>query len=196
MPTRLFLCTRLRYFLTEIPLILLLCVTIQNHSSSTELLQFYPLEIVTVCAIIATFLYFFRTATLTPLTVRKFGAFSERETHDLSVGETIVLLLDERGYLHITVEGEDDAPGLSWCKSDRRHRVLFRTRVILARQSAHAVLSLYGLSASDASAALGTQDYTTSNESIHLSAQTIEHGRRLTLTLLSLPKVEKGASSL
>ncbi len=190
MKTRFFLCTRLWYFLTEIPLIALLCVTIANHESSNELLKFYPLEIVTVAGIVATFLYFFRTATVTPLTIRKFGVFSEREQHTFCVGETPVLLLDERGYLHITVEGEDDAPALSWCKSDRRHSVLFRTRVIFARRSASALLSIFGLSCTDIEIALGADAYRYENERVSLYAETTEHGRQIRLTILSLPEAK------
>lgn len=188
MKTRFFLCTRLWYFLTEIPLILLLCITIANHDSSTELLKLYPLEIVTACGMALTFLYFFRTATLTPLAIKKFGVFSEREEHSFSVGERLVLLLDERGYLHITVEGEDDAPTLSWCKSDRRHRTLFRTRVIFAHSSAASVLSLFLLNHAEADAALSAGDYHYQNESVSIIGEDTEHGRKISLTLLNLPE--------
>ena len=190
MSARYFLCTRLSYFLTLIPLILLLAVTIANHDSSTELLKFYPLEIATVAGIGVTFLYFFRTATLTPRTIKKFGVFSEREAHAFAVGETLMLLLDERGYLHLTVEGEDDAPALSWCKSDRRHRVLFRTRVTFASASAAATLSLFALERQAIDSALGKEDFTYENDRVSLTAQTTEHGRRIALTLLTLPDAE------
>ena len=191
MPARFFLSTRLWYFLTEVPLILLFGITVANHAQSTDLLKFYPLEIITVAGMVVTFLYFFRTATLTHRSIRKFSVFSDREEHIFAIGEQLVLLLDERGYLHITVQGEDDAPALSWCKNDRRARTLFRTRVIFATLSASSLLSLFGMTAKEIEGALGTAPFLCENEQVSLSADMSEHGRQITLTLLSVPKEDE-----
>lgn len=181
-----FLSSRLWYFLTEIPLVLLLAVTLHHHDSSQDLLKFYPLEILTVAAMVAVFLFFFRTVTVRMDEVRRFSSFGERDGHTIEEGEELVLLFDNKGYLQLTVEGEDVPPDFAWCQSEKRRRVLFRARITFPRISASAILSLYGFR--DCEGAFGEGEFRASSEYAFLLATDTEHGRRLTITVVTLPK--------
>lgn len=187
-----FLSSKLWYFLSEIPLAVLLAITLRHHDSSQDLLKFYPLEILTVAAMIAVFLFFFRTVTLRMGEVRKFSAFDEREAHTIEEGQTVALLFDNKGYLQLTVEGEDEAPDFAWCQSERRQRVLFRTRTTFPRISASAILSLYGFT--DDEGAFGEGEYRATSEYATLLCTDTEHGRRLAITVVTLPKKENTAA--
>lgn len=156
----LFFSTKIWMYLTEIPLILLLILTIANINGGSSSFRLYPLAVACGVGIAVIFLYFMRAVTLSKEEVRRHGLFTDRERILLTEGQTIACtLLPHRKFI-IEVNGQSDpATGLDWLSSetDEYEINLFRAKAIGTLSSVRRLLRFYGAADGDIDALLQTE---------------------------------------
>ena len=144
-------------FWCELPLALLLTLCILHNDGVTSTpFKLYPLMIFTVCVMIFAVLYFFRAVRLGLDELRSIGLFSSRERVMVTEGKTLVLRLEERHRIVVSLVGNDGvAPGFDWLKSTGeapRDISLFRSLAYGGKGAVARALRVFGITESDANA--------------------------------------------
>ena len=143
--------TRLRVFLTEIPLLVLLAFVISVHDSATSIVKFYPLEILIGGVMIFIVIYFFRAIVIKKDEIRMLGRFSSRDRATIEEGKTLVLTLAARKHLTVELyESADSAPALPFASEYAGRINLFRERTLGDKRAVRLILLCFGVSTEDA----------------------------------------------
>jgi len=128
----LFLSTRLRVFLTEVPPIILLIVAINyNHAVDTPF-KLYPLMVVLSALIIFIPIYFLRGVLISYEEVRCVGFFSSKEKAIVKEDRTLVLTLLKKRRVRVELFGKNDDGDASyaWLANETPVDInLFRAKV-------------------------------------------------------------------
>ncbi len=143
--------TRLRVFLTEIPLLVLLGIVISVHDSAPTVVKFYPLEILIggVCVFIV--IYFFRAVRISRDEIRQLGRFSSRDRATIEEGKTLVLTLAAKRHLTVELyESDDGAAALPFASEYAGRINLFRERTLGDQKTVRKILLYFGLSREEA----------------------------------------------
>ena len=147
--------TRLRVFLTEIPLLVLLAIVISVHDSAPSIVKFYPLEILIGGVMVFIVIYFFRAIVIKKDEIRMLGRFSSRDRATIEEGKTLVLTLAARKHLTVELyESADSAPALPFAGEHAGRINLFRERTLGDKRNVRLVLLCFGLTAEEADAIL------------------------------------------
>ena len=162
--------SRLRVYLTELPLIILLATAIHFHDASDSLMKFYPIEIAAAAGIMFIAVYFFRGVFLTTDEVRAIGLFSSRDHALIEKDMTLKIELKSRRRLTISLWGNDGTPAFEWQTVEEAKAVgdvrLFSERAIGGRKAAKRILALYTLPKDLLDKAVSVDGFEYSDESI------------------------------
>ena len=123
--------SKFRFFLTEIPPVLLLIVSIHFNSRVDTLMRLYPLIITLSVLIIFIAIYFFRAVVIKYDQVRSVGPFSERDSAVIAKDKSLVLTILPKKKLKIELFGDsgDLADTYKWLKGDEKNSInLFRAK--------------------------------------------------------------------
>jgi hypothetical protein len=142
-------CSRLWVYLTEIPVMILLWVTLSYNGESDDVFKFYPLIIFLSAAIIFIFVYFFRVISISCDEIRFHGLFSSKDSALISEGKTLALELSKAKTLKIMLfEDAGKEPAFEWMKAEdviHRDICMFRGRAIGGAGTAKKILRFYGV---------------------------------------------------
>ena len=149
------LCTRPWIYLTEIPLLTLLIISIKFNERSASLLKLYPLIITTSLGIIFIFLYFFKFITLSKEDAYLFSLFGERDKALINKDKTLILSKYSAFRIEIALYGNDgNGPALDWLRDDENYDpnfIMFKGRALGTWSTVKRILRHYGLSEDAAS---------------------------------------------
>ncbi|MBO5879859.1 MAG: hypothetical protein J6Q68_04845 [Clostridia bacterium] len=172
-------CTRIKLYLIEIPLIILLVLTCSYNSNAQHVFKLYPLIVFLSLGIIFILVYFFRVISLSFEEVRYHGLFSSRDHAPINKDKEVILTL--RGKRRLTVElfGNDGkAPELDWIKDNENYKItdiyLFRGKAIAGKQKVKRILSYYGVDDEGRRAAIENDEFSADYEFVSLKSKKAE----------------------
>ena len=151
-------CSNPLVYLTELPVILMLFITIQYHDSSKDIFKFYPLEIFLSLAILFIAVYFFRVISISYDEIRIHGLFSSKDRAFIEENSTLVLTLFPGMKMRTELYGGlGDEPVFDWMKKEveiQRDICYFRGKAMGGKGTAQRILRYFGLEAEDAALAM------------------------------------------
>ena len=147
-------CTRMRVYLTELPLIILFAITLYYNQYSDELTKFYPLLIFLALSMIFILIYFFRTISISFQEIRYHGLYSSRDHAQIDEGKELIFTLYPKRKMRVELFGNDGRPPeLSWIKDDQNYVpvdiFLFRGKAIGGKRKLKSLLKYFGVYESD-----------------------------------------------
>ena len=146
-----FFYTKPRMYLTLIPLIAVLAVSIFNNSMMTGLVKLYPLILASAGGIVFIIVYLFRIVKLNTEEIRSIGPYSSKEFVTLEEGKTLVMILRPKHKLKLEVTGRSDGGIYSWSEGEDEHDInLYRDIVNGGKRTVSRILRYYGVSDEDA----------------------------------------------
>ncbi len=171
-------CTKMRFFLGEIPLIFLLIVSIIYNGGYDGPMKLYPLIVFCCAAIIFLAVYFFRAVKISYSEIKDIGRFSDRSIAIINAGKTIILKLKKRRTVSVELFGNDGMPPLYSPEGEDTAPIdinLFRGRVIGGTRAMKRVLKFFGAEADEIDrliAGEGKFEY----ENVNITSQNDENG--------------------
>ena len=145
-------CTKIGWFITLIPSIVLLIISIYYNESSTGLLKLYPLIFFSVLAIFFTFAYFFRFITITNEEIRMHGMFSSKDSALINEKKSLIFTIIPRKRMRVTLFGNNGLPAFNWAQGDNYTPIdidLFREKAIGSRSAVKRVLRYFEVDEED-----------------------------------------------
>ena len=152
-------CTKLRFYLTELPVIILLAIALRCNESSTEPLKLYPLITVLSLAIVFIAVYFFRAITLTHEEIRYHGLFSSKDSALITKDKTLRITVLGKRRLRLELFGDaGESPAFEWMRQEdvvHREICLFRGKAIGGMGTVSRILRNFGMESELDPTALG-----------------------------------------
>ena len=147
-------CTRLRIYLTELPVMILFALACYYNKKSEEVFKLYPLIIFLGIAMIFIFVYFFRAISLSFEEVRYHGLYSSRDHASIIKDNELIITMAKKKRLRVDLFGNDGrAPELDYIKNDENYKpidiYMFRGKAIGGKRQVASILKYYGVSESD-----------------------------------------------
>ena len=145
-------CTRLWFYLSEIPPIALLVISIIYNNDSKGILKLFPLIIFSAAAIVFIFLYFFRMIIISFEEIKCIGAFSSKDSAIINKGKTLILTVDKKNKMIIRLHGDGGIPGFNWAQGNDYHHTeidLFREKAVGGLRSIRKVLEYFEVPKND-----------------------------------------------
>ena len=145
-------CTKLRMFLSEIPLLVLLIAAIIYTDKVKGLLGLWPLIIIVAAFMIFIVLFFFRFISISYEEIRIFGLFSSKDSREINEGKTVKLVIRNRRYLSVELWGIDKRPEFNWISEKEENDTescLFRERAVGGEGAVKRVLSYFSVPKED-----------------------------------------------
>ena len=168
-------CSKLRVYLTELPVVLLLAVAIHYNDGSDALFKLYPLQIFLVLAILFILVYFFRAITITYDEIRYHGLFSSRDSAVINKDKTLIITMKPGRRLAVELFGNDGKlPALDWLKDDDTPPVdifLFRGKAVGGERSVRSVLKYFGVAEQDLGAVFTEDSFSAEYDDVSLSVE-------------------------
>ena len=150
--------SRLRVYLSLIPVLSLLGIVISVHDTATSIVKYYPLEIALGALAVLIVLYFFRAVLITKDEIRQIGPFTNREKAMIDEGKSLVFTLASKKRLTVELYGgTDSAPSLPWAGDVCSEINLFRAKTLGTAKAVRATLLCFGVCAEDADAFLSQE---------------------------------------
>ena len=168
-------CTKIWFYLCEIPPVILLIVSIIYNNDSDGLVKLYPLIVFSIAAIILIFLYFFRMIIITTDEIKCVGTFASKDSAMINKDRALIFTLTNNGKLTVRLFGNSDAPSFNWSKGDEfKHSEidLFREKAIGGNRAISKVLSFFDVPKEDISLMLSQNEYKKDYESYSLTKST------------------------
>ncbi len=138
--------SRLRVYLSLIPVLTLLGIVISVHDTATSIVKYYPLEIALGALAVLIVLFFFRAVLITKDEIRQIGLFTNREKAMIDEGKTLVFTLASKKRLTIELYGgTDSAPSLPWAGDVCGEINLFRSKTLGAARAVRTTLLCFGV---------------------------------------------------
>ncbi len=169
--------TRLRYFLTEIPPILLLIISIKYNLRVDTVMKLYPLIIVLSGIIIFIGLYFFRGVKINFEEIKCIGPFSSRECSVINEGKTLHISILPKRKIELELYGEnDDFETYAWLKNEDSAEInLFRAKALGSSGAIRKILSYFGAENEEIEKALTEDYFSADHEKITLTSEIIDN---------------------
>ena len=143
------LSTKLRVYLIELPLFVILTFAIHYNDQSEDLLKFYPLIAVLILGIIFIDVYFFRGVSLSHEEIRTFGPFAAKDNAILKKDKVLVITLRPGRKINLSVWGNDGTPAFDWqTEQEAAEGILrqFSCKVIGGQRLAKRILKFFTVS--------------------------------------------------
>lgn len=169
-------CTKIWFYLTEIPLALFLYVACYYNFTSDNPWQFIPLIVILTLVMAFIGIYFFRAITVSFEEIRYRGLFSSRDRAIINKDKTLIITLRPHGNLGIYLYGNDGRPPLfDGLKGEESIDIyLFRGRAVGGKRTAASLLRYFGIAEADIDAALTQAYHFAQAESVALSSELSE----------------------
>lgn len=170
-------------FLSEIPVIIMLCLAIRFNSAVDNVLKLYPLIIVLSLFAVFILVFLFRMIIITEEEVKTIGLFTSRDSVILNEGKTLILTKKAHGKLGVAVFGNDGTPpALSWAQNDDYELpdiFLYRERAIGGNAAIKRVLTYFDVPEDEINALLTSDVYKREFEALLLTGEKREDIREL-----------------
>ena len=176
-------CTKIWFYLSEIPLLFFLYVTCYYNFTSDNPWQFIPLILILTAVIIFIGIYYFRLISLSYEMIRYHGLFSSHDSAIINKDKTVIITLNRRSYIGISLYGNDGKPPMfDGLRGEGAIDIyLFRGRAVGGKRTVRSILKYYGISESDISAAFDCEKHSAETEDILFTAELIEDIREFRL---------------
>ena len=176
-------CTKIWFYLTEIPLLFFLYVACYHNFTSENPWQFIPLILILSAVILFIGIYFFRMISLSYEMIRHHGLFSPRDSAIINKDKTLIITLKRRAYLGISLYGNDGKPPLFDGLRDEGSIdiYLFRGRAVGGKRTVKSILKYFGISDADIEAAFDTEKYSSETDDVLFTVSHIEDIREFRL---------------
>ncbi len=147
-------CTKIRIYLLELPVILLLVLSCIYNGNASNTFKLYPLIIFLSLLIVFILVYFFRVISISFEEVSYHGIFSSKDKAMINKDKELILTLNKRRRMSVELFGNDGkAPELDWIKEGENYTVtdifLFRGKAIGTKGSAKRILRYFGVENED-----------------------------------------------
>ena len=174
-----FFSTKLRMFISEIPIIILLALAIRYNPMVQTPMKLYPLIIACIAGIIFIIIYLFRAIVISNEEVRSIGLFSSRDRSIINRDKTLVLTLRPRHKIKVELFGIDDAPGLDWIDKEdveKRYTNIYRDITVGGTRAVRRTLVYFGLSSEEIDELISKEKMHIENDDIRVRKEKTEHG--------------------
>ena len=169
--------TKMRFFISEIPLIALYVLAVIYNGHATNAMKLYPLQIGMLLLIAFIAVYFFRGIKISYAEIAHVGRFSERYKAIINKDKTLILTLKRAGKMKVVLYGNNGMPPL-YSNEEESEPVdieLFTGYTLGKRGTLKRVLKFFGLSEEDAESLLDGGG-AKATELAEFSAKTLEDG--------------------
>lgn len=150
-----FFSSRLWIYLTELPVILLLVISVRHNSAAENFGKLYPLIILLSLLIVFIAIYFFRGVIISNDEIKCVGVFSSKDSAIIKKDRTLVIttMNKKRIKLELFGDGGDD-PAYEWLRDDLPSEInLFRAKAYGSTSSVKRVLFYFDVPEDDIEAA-------------------------------------------
>lgn len=177
-------CTNIGWFISLIPPIILLIISIYYNESSTGLLKLYPLIIFSVLAIVLTFAYFFRFITISTEEIRMHGLFSSRDAAIINEKKSLIFTIIPRKRMRVTLFGNNGLPAFNWAQGDTYVPIdidLFREKAIGGKGAVKRVLRYFEVDDEDIDELFSTDSFEKEYDAFILKKERVEKNTVVTI---------------
>lgn len=175
-------CTKVWFYLTEIPFIILLIISIINHKNVDTLVGLIPLIVLCSAGIVFTFLFFFRLVVISTEELRSRGLFSSRDSAVVNKDKTLILTMLRGSNLRVELYGNDGKPPILEGMKDEPPMdiFLYRDKAIAGPRTVASILRYFGVPNDDANEAANTEAaFSKEYDDISLSSEKREDIREI-----------------
>ena len=174
-------CTKIWFYLTEIPLMFILYITSYYNFNSDKPWQFLPIMLITLAVIIYIGIYFFRMISVSYSEIRYHGLFSSHDSAIINKDKTLIIEMRKKGKLGVYLYGNDGTPALfDGLKGEKYVDIyLFRGKAIGGKRAVKGILSYFEICDNDISAVFNEDIYTKEYDTLTLSAEKKEDIREI-----------------
>ena len=152
-------CTKPWFFLSEIPPIFLLIITLVYNNDSEGLLKLYPLIAFSIGAIVLIFMYFFRMISITTEEIKCIGVFSSKDSEIINKDKSLVFVLRPMNKMVVSLRGKSTAPTFSWSNDKGADVDLFHEKAIGTNRTVKRVLSFFDVPLEDIDTLLTNESF-------------------------------------
>ena len=176
-------CTKIWFYLSEIPLLYLLYVAWTFNFASENPWQFIPLILILSAVIIFIGIYFFRMISVSYEMVRYHGLFSSHDSAIINKDKTLIITLKRKSYVGISLYGNDGKePMFDGLRDEGPIDIfLFRGRVVGGKGTVKSILKYYGISREDIERAFSEEKYSSETDDISFTSEHTEDIREFRL---------------
>lgn len=179
-----FLSTRLRVFLTEVPPIILLTVAICYNDAVDTPFKLYPLMVVLSALIIFIPIYFLRGVLISYEEVRCVGWFSRREKAIIKEDRTLVLTILKKRRVRIELFGKNDdgESSYAWLANETPVDInLYRSKVNGSLGVAKRILRYFEADDETIEKALQSDDFSAELEKIKVMTEIENESKKIAI---------------
>ena len=178
-------CTKLRMFISEIPVVFLLVIAIKYNGEVKSPLGLIPLIVLLSCIAVFIVVFLFRFILISKKEIRIIGLFSSKDSCKFEENKITV----KKGhYVYLEVWGKDAAPEFEWInKNDPLEREvrLFREKYVGGAGSVKRILRFFQVPSDDLQSFLGTPTYEKKYGEVSVLSQIDEGNRQICVKFLS-----------
>ncbi len=184
--TKYLFCTKMRMFLSEIPLAVLLAFAIRYNGSNEGPFKLWPLIIAVSGFMIFIAVYFFRAISISEEEIRAIGRFSSRYCCTINKGKTLIFTLRKKRKLRVELFGIDERPAFDWVKEDEEpvEINLFSERAIGSRRSVEKMLAFFGVDRDDFEAIFLNESFEKDYDLVKVTTEIVNEEKKVKLKFL------------
>lgn len=171
--------TKFKYFLTEIPPIILLIVSIYYNEKVNILGKLYPMITATSLLIIFIIVYYFRGIRLSCQEIKCYGRFSEHDKAEICANRELVITKLPKGKLKLELFGEStDFETYAWLKDDTPSTInLFRSKCCGSDRTIKKILKYFDVTKEDGDKFISLPEYQTEDDNFKISSALVNDVR-------------------
>ncbi|MBO5945344.1 MAG: hypothetical protein J6Q69_01940 [Clostridia bacterium] len=176
-------CTKIWFYLTEIPLGFALYVATLYNFSFGDPWRHVPLMVILCATLTFIGIYFFRFITLSFEEVRYHGLFSSHDSAMINKDKTLIITMKPRCRLGVHLWGNDGRPPLyDALRGEGSIDIyLFRGKAVGGRRTVRSILKYYEIPEADIESVLTEEKFEVSTNDVELTAEHIEDIREIRL---------------
>lgn len=178
-------CTKVWYYLTELPLVVLLVISIYYNPMTKTTFKLIPLIIALCLGIIFIFIFFFRLIVVSHEQIRYRGWFSSRDKAVINKDKTLIITMLKGANIKIELFGNDGEPSLYESMKDEPpiDIYLFRGRAIGGARTVRSILSYFEIPSEDITELLSLDSFAAEYELTSLSSEKKEDVREIRIRM-------------
>lgn len=163
-------CTKIWFYLSEIPLLYILYIACYFNFTSDKPWQFIPMIVILTGVIVFIFIYFFRVITVSYEEIRYHGLFSSRDSAIINKDKTLIITMYKHSKLGVCLYGNDGKPPLFDGLRDEGSIdiFLFRGRAVGGKRTVKSLLSYFEISEGDIMRSFEGDSYTAETDTVNL----------------------------
>ena len=176
-------CTKIWFYLTEIPpIVLMIFAIIYNTDDGIGL---YPLIVFSAAVAIMIFIYFFRMIVISNEEIRSIGLFSSRDSAVIEKDTKLQITIESGGNLHVALLGKRKMPDFSWSKIEDYPSCdvnIYRERAVGGKSAVARILKYFEVSSADIDCALKSDSFEKDYDYFTFSSIQGENSKQITLS--------------